>query len=258
MKLKSCASVTSLFRGIGVTDTVKMAKALGFSALEFQLLDDLDLKMYSAIIRDAGLEVALINFGIGDLLSGGNGLSGVPGKEKEFIETLSVTYDNANILDAKIVNIGPSLVPRGMHRDKCTAQLIENLIYALDKFSRTDRLISIEAINSQDWPGILVDSPEMCLDIIHTINCDQLVLQYDIYHSLKDNRDISSDLKNMIKKIGHIQFADNPGRCEPGTGNANFREYFNLLRQLKYSHYIGAEYTPSKHIEASFDWLELL
>lgn len=258
MKLKACASVTSLFKGFGVIEAVKIAKSRGFGALEFQLFDGVDVKAFAAQLKTAGLEVALINFGIGDLLSGGYGLSGVPAKQKDFFEALNITYNNANMLDAKIVNIGPSLVPEGVPRDECVAQLMENLKYCLDKFAHTDVKIAIEAMNTVDWPAVLVNSPEMCLDIIDRIGSEQLTLQYDFYHSAMDGRDIPADLQKMIQNISHIQFADYPGRGEPGSGRTDFRSLFDQLRKLNYRHYVGAEYTPMRPVEQTLFWMELL
>ncbi|KOA19176.1 hydroxypyruvate isomerase [Clostridium homopropionicum DSM 5847] len=49
-----------------------------------------------------------------------------------------------------------------------------------------------------------------------------------------------------INYIGYIHIADVPGRHEPGTGEINFSNIFNVLNSLKYGGFIGFELFPSK------------
>ena len=55
--------------------------------------------------------------------------------------------------------------------------------------------------------------------------------------------------------IAHIQVADVPGRCEPGSGEINFPALFAALQRLGYKGYIGLEYQASETTDASFNWL---
>lgn len=51
--------------------------------------------------------------------------------------------------------------------------------------------------------------------------------------------------------IGHIQFADCPGRHEPDTAQIDFPNVFKWLSQSHYSGYIAAEYKPQSHSNQS-------
>ena len=59
---------------------------------------------------------------------------------------------------------------------------------------------------------------------------------------------------NNIQQIGHIQFADCPGRHEPDTGDIAFAEVFDWLKHSDYAGYVAAEYRPSKDSANSFAW----
>jgi hydroxypyruvate isomerase len=66
--------------------------------------------------------------------------------------------------------------------------------------------------------------------------------------------DVFEALKENIDTIGHIQFADCPGRHEPGTAIVNYVEIFQWLENSQYQGYVAAEYRPLKHSAASFGW----
>jgi hydroxypyruvate isomerase len=56
-------------------------------------------------------------------------------------------------------------------------------------------------------------------------------------------------------KIGHIQFADCPGRGQPGTGQINFERVFLAIEKSSYSGRVGAEYKPVGTTSESLGWL---
>jgi hydroxypyruvate isomerase len=47
-------------------------------------------------------------------------------------------------------------------------------------------------------------------------------LQFDLYHVARMGLDPAAELKPLLPIVRHIQFADAPGRHEPGTGHVGF------------------------------------
>ena len=62
-------------------------------------------------------------------------------------------------------------------------------------------------------------------------------------------------IRSNLDKIGHIQFADTPGRNEPGTGEINFPNVFNAIDEMGWEGWLGAEYVPSIHTENTLGWM---
>jgi len=84
---------------------------------------------------------------------------------------------------------------------------------------------------------------------------DNLSLQHDLYHmDIMEGRLIPR-LEEIAPRIGHIQFADNPGRREPGTGAIDFPAVFAALDRLGYGGWTAAEYRPSRTTEETLGWL---
>jgi hydroxypyruvate isomerase len=63
-------------------------------------------------------------------------------------------------------------------------------------------------------------------------------------------------IKNHANKIGHIQFADVPGRGQPETGRVDFKTIFSAIETSGYQHWVGAEYNPVGTTEESLKWYE--
>jgi hydroxypyruvate isomerase len=52
-----------------------------------------------------------------------------------------------------------------------------------------------------------------------------------------------------------VQFADAPGRHEPGTGTVDIAACFARLDALGYEGFTSAEYRPSKRTEETLAWM---
>lgn len=85
---------------------------------------------------------------------------------------------------------------------------------------------------------------------------DSLQMQFDCYHMSRMGEDALESLRDNIPLIGHIQFADNPGRHEPGSGDIEYERIFSFLRDSSYGGWCGAEYRPSKITENTLAWLK--
>lgn len=51
-------------------------------------------------------------------------------------------------------------------------------------------------------------------------------MQYDCYHMAMMGEDVLEGLQENIHQIGHIQFADCPGRHEPDTAQIPYEQIF--------------------------------
>jgi hydroxypyruvate isomerase len=245
-----------LFTEVDLIDRFKLAKENGFDAVEIQFPYSLPAEKIKDLLDRYQLKLILFNVDADDLLQGGEGLAAVPKKQQQFKQALQQSKAYAELLKPEAINILPGRCTVNPKRQtEYLSCFIDNLSLAVDIFSPLNIKTVFEAINTQDMPGFIVHNGQQMLDIIRQINHPQLYLQYDIYHMHKMNQDIIAFIDNYTDKIGHIQFADNPGRGQPGTGEIDFKPLFNCIRQSEYSGWVGAEYMPTCATNQSFSWL---
>ncbi|HJO86866.1 MAG TPA: TIM barrel protein, partial [Rhodospirillales bacterium] len=91
---------------------------------------------------------------------------------------------------------------------------------------------------------------------IKAANHQNLALEYDLYHMQIMEGNLVNRMSGILDHIGHIQFADTPGRHEPGTGEINYPFVFKALDKMGWPGWLGAEYVPTSSTEESLGWLE--
>lgn len=253
--MKFSTSITTMFREWPSLDRPARAKAAGFSAIEIQILEVPARDMAKAA-QAAGVEIILLNAGMGDLREGGPGLSGVPGREQQFADEIARTLENASILGCKQVHAGPSRLASGVKREDALKLYVENLAKAGALANQADIRLLIEPINPLDLPNALLSEVREGAQLIRDHLAGRIGLQFDIYHVAMCGDDVAGAFAGVRDVVQHIQFSDVPGRVEPGAGTLDFTSIFKAIEALGYDGWFGAEYTPKKPTLESLGWLK--
>lgn len=249
------ANLSLLFTELPLLQRFAAAKLHGFTAVEIQFPYELTVDQLSAALAENDLRLVLFNVDAANLLQGGEGLAAVPEQRERFREAVAQTLIYAEILQPEVINVLPGRCLQQGRWDEYYATFLDNLRYAADRLATIGVTTVFEAVNSHDMPGFIVDSGEAMLWILAELNHPNLRLQYDIYHMSRMGENCRAFLQQHLDKIGHIQFADCPGRGQPGTGNLDFADLFGLLDRLDYPGWVGAEYRPQGMTGESLAWL---
>ncbi len=158
-------------------------------------------------------------------MQGGNGLAGVPGQEQAFAHALQLAIDYATALDVPRVNILAGKQPHDYDLLPCLNTLASNLKLACNLLSAHHIQPLIEMINGTDMPRFLIQNTAQAQEMLEAVHHPALKLQYDCYHIAMMGEDVLEELKENIHDIGHIQFADCPGRHQPDTGHSILSRY---------------------------------
>lgn len=245
-----------LFNEYPLRERFASAKKAGFDAIEIQFPYDIELPELITLQQKNELNIVLINVSADDLLSGGEGLAALPNKQSQFNKALAQCLEYAQQLHVACVNVLPGRCFDHAQQNNYLHTFKQNLQKAADALQHINVKCTFEAINTVDMPDFLIHSPEQMLNIIHELKHPNLFMQYDIYHMTKMGRDVCADLIQYQPYIGHIQFADCPGRHEPGTGQIDFDTLFSTIQSSSYSGWIGAEYLPSQTTPSTLTWFK--
>ncbi len=252
--LRFSANLSLLFTELPLAERFEAAAEAGFEAVEIQFPYELSPRQIERKLQRHRLKLVLFNVDAATLLQGGEGLAAVPEQRDRFRQAVAQTLEYARVLRPEAVNVLPGRCLNEELQDDYLATFKDNLRYAADDFQRIGVKTVFEAVNTLDMPGFIVHNGRQMLDILEELRHPNLALQYDLYHMWRMGEDCGGFLRRHIANVGHIQFADCPGRGQPGSGHSDFETIFELIAASPYRGWTGAEYRPTASTADSLGW----
>jgi len=124
--------------------------------------------------------------------------------------------------------------------------LVSNVRLAAREFKAAGLDLVIEPLNDRDVARFIVPRSPDVVRLLEEVDAPNAGLQCDIYHTAMMGDDPATILEDCWPWIRHIQFADAPGRGEPGTGKIDFAPLFELIDRKGYAGWVSAEYRPTR------------
>jgi hydroxypyruvate isomerase len=255
--LNFTANLSLLFTEVELVQRFQVAKQHGFKAVEIQFPYALSARRLKDSLDNADQKLILFNVDAADLLQGGEGLACVPEKRNQFLQAVDQAVRYAEILKPEAINILSGCCQIEHRHQEYLETFLENLRYATKVFDSLGIKTVFEAINTHDMPGFVVSGGQQMLSILNQINHPNLFMQVDVYHLQMMGEAPNEFIAEHADRIGHIQFADCPGRGQPGTGHLNFEHIFTEIAKSTYSGWVGAEYKPTGSTADSLGWMAL-
>lgn len=263
--LKFSANLSLLFRELPLLERFAAAREAGFEAAEVQIPYELSAAALARASADASLPVVLINAPMGPD-RGSPGMACRPEHRAAFRESLDRAAEYAEALRADgaappdggarrspCVNVLAGRATLAEHAT-CLRQLEDHLSLAAEALGRVGARPLLEPINPFDAPDYCVPSFTRAAELLH--RCDPRVgLQFDVYHAARLGLEPDAAFSSVRPRIAHVQFADVPGRHEPGSGTLDFERIFGAIERSGYGGWVGAEYHPSGRTAESLEWL---
>ena len=254
--MKIAANLSLLFGELPLRERVVAAAAAGFDGVEIQFPYELPALALKEALDAAGMPLCLINLPAGDLLTGGAGLAAVPARQAEFDAALQQALSYAAMVRPARVNVLAGRLAAGLEREQALACLVANLRKTAEAFQLLGIGVLVEAINPLDMPGFLLNTPAQLDALLKAVDHANLAAQYDLYHMARQGLDVQAGIALLAGRIGHVQFADCPGRGAPGTGELPFAPLLKALGESGYQGWLAAEYRPGEAgTQASLGWL---
>lgn len=255
--MRFSANVSILFKEASFPERFGWAVEAGFSAVEFWWPSGEDLGVVEEAVKDANLQVALMNFDAGDMPNGDRGLAGDPEREEQFRENVPTALELARSLGCPRMNVLVGHEEAGMNRAEQLALAQRNVRLAADEAAKFGVEVLVEAVNTFENGPYLLYTTAQAVEFVGDIGRENVKIQHDLYHMQRMEGNLVANLRENINLIRHIQIADSPGRGEPGTGEICYPYVLGVLEELGYSGYVGLEYNPTTETtEESLSWLQ--
>jgi hydroxypyruvate isomerase len=229
-------------------EAVERAAACGFDGIEFWGLADADLEAVRAAGEDYGIDV----FGSG-AMGAGSCIGDVdapcmvrPEYHDQAVADIEASLERVAAFDGSslLLTVGQ----RQPDLDESTQQnAIVDVLRAIAPTAESHGITVVtELLNGRiDHPNYFLQTTDQGAAIVNAVDSSNVKMLFDIYHQQITEGDVIRRFRRHVDQIGHVHFADNPGRNEPGTGELNYERIFAAIAESEYNDYVSAEFTPT-------------
>jgi hydroxypyruvate isomerase len=245
------ANLSTLFPEVPFLERFSAAARAGFRYVEYQFPYEWQAEELARRAREAGVQVVLHNLPAGDFGRGERGIACLPGREREFRDSLERAVAYAKAVDCPRLNCLAGLAPPDRAHFEVLAA---NVRHAARKLGEAGLQLLIEPINTRTVPGFFLSRSAQAIDVLDAAGEGNAFLQYDFFHMQIMEGDLAKTVERLLGRIGHVQLADVPARNEPGTGEINFEFLLRHLDAIGYSGWVGCEYNPRGDTVEGLKW----
>ena len=168
------------------------------------------------------------------------------GDRDAFLSDIRASIDVARRLDAKWMTVVPGFLDRKLPVEIQTARVIDTMRRAAEIVEPHGLVMVMEPLNTlTDHPGVFLQTIPQGFAIAEAVNSPAVKVLADLYHQQIQAGNLIRTLETCWDEIAYIQFGDNPGRNEPGTGEITYRTVVRWLRARNFSGVIGMEHGNS-------------
>jgi hydroxypyruvate isomerase len=220
------------------------AAAAGFELVE-TWWPGTDADAWAEAVAAAGLGVACLNAFGGDLAAGERGFLNVEERREQTLAEIAAAVELARRLGCPCVNVLPGRLLPGVP----AAQQWHAAVETLREAAVLDVTLLVEALNAHDVPGSLLPTPRRAAELVDAVGHPGVRLLYDAYHAAMAGSDPVREVGSLASLLGHVQYADSPGRGAPATGTVDFQAFVAALASAGYDGALGLEY-PTERMAA--------
>jgi hydroxypyruvate isomerase len=251
---KLAANISWLFTEVAFLARPAAAAQCGFGGVECLFPyaegpDDL-----ASALSEAQIELVMFNLPPGDWSAGDRGLAAVPGREREFAQSLEVARRYADRCGARRLHAMAGIGRSAMDPARSWNCYLSNLRMAAKALADDGITLLIEPINRGDMPGYVLGTLEDAVRVQDAVGEPNISIQADLYHLQIEGGDLVRRIEKALPRIGHVQVAGVPHRHEPDGGELRHEELFALLDTCGYTGWIGCEYRPRGATREGLYW----
>lgn len=168
------------------------------------------------------------------------------GERDAFLADIRNAVDVAKRTGARWTTIVPGFVDRRIPHELQTARVIDTMRRAADIMEPHGIVMVMEPLNTfTDHPGVFLQTIGQGYALAKAANRPSVKVLADLYHEQIQAGNLINTLHAYWDEIAYLQFGDNSGRKEPGTGEINYGNIVRWLRNRRFDGVIGMEHGNS-------------
>ncbi|MEY3160987.1 MAG: hypothetical protein RIT25_978 [Planctomycetota bacterium] len=148
----------------------------------------------------------------------------------------------AKRVNAKWCTVVPGTVDHRQDMDYQTANAIELLKRCSEIVAPAGLTMVLEPLNFRDHPELFLTRIPQGYQICRAVGSPHCKILNDLYHQQITEGNLIPNVDRAWSEIGYFQSGDNPGRCEPETGEIHYRNVFRHIRDKGFTGIVGMEH----------------
>jgi len=148
----------------------------------------------------------------------------------------------AKRVNAKWCTVVPGTVDHRQDMDYQTSNAIELLKRCCEIVAPAGLTMVLEPLNFRDHPELFLTRIPQGYQICRAVGSPHCKILNDLYHQQITEGNLIPNVDRAWSEIGYFQSGDNPGRCEPETGEIHYRNVFRHIRDKGFTGIVGMEH----------------
>jgi hydroxypyruvate isomerase len=248
-------SVSLLFENLPLVTALGRAAHEHLNVVEIWNPYSVSVSETRSTLEALGLKVLLINTDAGDLATGEWGTGASPGRVNHFKRSFEQSVEYATSLEIPMIHAMAGNRVSGSSYSAQRECFLRNLEWALSLTKGTPLKLLLEPLNNIDRPDYFLTAMSEAAEIVAELHDKRIGIMCDIYHLQRGHGNLTEQIQTFAPLIGHYQFADVPGRHEPGTGEINYANVVRAIVGTGYDGFLGLEYRPTLPIRTTSQML---
>ncbi len=168
------------------------------------------------------------------------------GDRTAFLADIRASIDVARRLNAKWMTVVPGFLDPRVPIEIQTGRVIDTIRHAADIVAPHGLVMVMEPLNTiVDHPGVFLQTVPQGYAVARGVDSPAVKILADLYHEQIQAGHLIRTMDSCWSEIAYLQFGDNPGRKEPGTGEINYANIVRWLRAKQFAGVIGMEHGNS-------------
>lgn len=227
-------------------ENIRLAAEYGFKGIEMLGWQDIDLELTRETLTKYDMNISAILLGSRDkttheATSWRHGMVYEDAVEP-IVQSFRETAYAAGILGVRNIVMITGAERDGVSRDVQLENCVKALRTIAPMAEAEGLCIVVEPLNRLvDHPGYFLNTSADAFELIRRVDSPAVRVLFDIYHQQITEGNLIRNITSNIDLIGHFHIADNPGRCEPGTGEINYPKVFEAIKEAGYGGWLAFE-----------------
>lgn len=252
------AHLSTLFPEVAPAERPAAAAAAGFHWVETWWPPLPTVEAFVETVTMAGVRAACVNADGGDLAAGDRGFCNHPARAEDVVRGVEAAVLAARSMGGGTVNllVGRDDGVRSLAEQRAVAR--ETVRAAAVAADRLGGRLVVEHLNPLDVDRPLLPTPADAVAFVESVGHAAVSVLFDAYHAARAGLQPVEELARVEGLLGHVQYADAPGRGAPGTGTVDLEALVVALDAMGYTGCIGLEFAPQGPTPAALAVLRTL